>query len=154
MAFNNNAWTYSNVIAEEKKFIEPEEGERSLKIENVRFDESEKKYMITVSDLGNDARFDLSYWLNTSDRNTGDIIPNTYHRNALVSLGKALAGYEIGIPNPADIVGGIVYGEITLKQSKTNPDRKFPRCFVFRPVPEDLACLADIDQYYIGAPTE
>ena len=154
MAFNTTNWEYSNVTTEEKVFAKPEEGERYLKINNAIFDGSDKRFTIFVTDLGNNAEFSLSYWLNTNDRTTNDTIPNTSHRNALVSLGKALAGHEIGIPNPNDVVGGVVLANIVLKESKTTPDKKFARCFKFQAVPEDMAILADIDQYYIGAPTE
>lgn len=154
MAFNNIEWEYSNVKAEEKTYARPEEGDRYLKILDATYDESDQRYIVTVSDLDNGAQFSLSYWLFSADNETNDIIPNIAHRNALVSLGHALAGKDIGIPNPEAIKGGVVLAHIVLKAPRNNPEKKYARCFKYDPVEEEMAVLADIDQYYIGAPTE
>lgn len=155
MAFTNTKWEFSDVTTEEIKsnFARPEEGDRYLKITDAFFDESEKKYTLTMLDLGNEAQFNLSYWLFTADEDN-NLIPSVYNRNALVELGKALAGEEIGIPNPDSVIGGVVMGHITLKPSKKDPTKKYARCYKYSPVPYDVAITADIDQYSTDGPVE
>ena len=154
MAFNNIEWEFSDVKAEERTFPRPEEGDRYLKIIDAVYDDNDRRYTITVFDLGNEAQYSLSYWLDTSDFETNNIVPNVAHRNALVSLGHALAGKDIGIPNPDAIRGGVVLAHVTLKASKKDPEKKYARVFKYDPVDEDMAVLADIEQYYNGAAVE
>lgn len=153
MAFNNKPWEYSDV-REEKTFVMPEEGDRYLKIIDATYDEDDQRYTLTVVDLGNEARYSLSYWLFTADPETNNIIPNVTQRNTLVSLGRALAGKDIGIPNYESVIGGVVLAHIVLKASKKDPEKKYARCFKFDPVDEEMAVLADIEQYYVGAKVE
>lgn len=154
MAFNNIEWEFSNVKEEAMAYAKPEEGDRYLKIIDADYNEDDQRYTITVHDLGNEAQFTLSYWLFTADPETNNIIPNVAQRNTLVSLGRALAGKDIGVPNPATIIGGVVLAHIVLKASKKDPEKKYARCFKFDAVDEEMAVLADIEQYYIGAPAE
>lgn len=151
MAFKNSTWEYSEKVIEGSQPIEF--GERYLFIENAAFDDVKKEYKIFVKDLGNKATFSLSYWLTSLDQATNQIIDNELSIGTLNSLGEALAGVNIGVPNPQDIIGGVVFANV--KESKPNANGKtYARVYKFEPVPEDMAVFATIDQFYVGAPPE
>lgn len=154
MSFKVTSWELSDVSVPE--FVGPEEGEQALFIRNAECDPSDKTapYKITFESLKNNAVFTLSYWLFTTDRNTGAIIPSTKQMGTLLSLGKALSGRSIGIPNPVDIVGGVVWANVVMSPSSKDPSKKYARAYAFEPVPEDLAAYAQIEQYYIGQELE
>lgn len=136
-------WEYSSV--KKQVFGCPPDGPAYLKIEDAWFDDDERIYRMTMHDLGSDLTFDLSYWLTKKDGT-----PNRSAEGTLISLGESLYGQEVGIPNPVDIVGGVVVGDI--KSSETSDEagnvRRWPRCYKFSPVPKDIAVsYADIAQY-------
>lgn len=154
MSFKTTSWELENVDVPE--FTVPEEGEQALFIRNAECDPSDKTapYKITFESLKNNAVFTLSYWMFTTDKNTGVIIPSAKQCETLITLGKALAGRSIGIPNPLDIVGGVVWANVIMSPSKNDSSKKYARVYAFEPVPEDLAVYAQIEQYYIGQENE
>lgn len=154
MGFKTTSWTLENINIPE--YIVPEEGPQYLFIKNATCDETDKSapYKITLESLSNEAVFTLSYWMYASDRNTGEFIPSTKQCGTLITLGKALAGKSIGIPNPVDIIGGVVLANVIMEPSKKDPSKTYARVYEFEPVPKDIAELAAIDQYYIGQENE
>lgn len=150
MAFSNQEWEFSNI----EKRPEPEGGLRYLRIENTNFDTTSKIYKIFVEDLNNGAHYSLSYWLLSSDKTTGDIIPNKRTEGTLETLGKALAGMSIGVPHYTSIIGGVVMADVKMTPSKDG-SREFPRVYEFFAVPKDIKeGYATIDQYWVGAEAE
>lgn len=144
MGFKTTDWEFSNEV--DATSIPPVEGVQFAQIKNAQYKEDDGTYIITLQSLTNDAEFTLHYWLFSKDEN-GATIKNSRNRGTLISLGRALAGEPIGIPNPVDIVGCMV--KIDLKFSK--PDMKgasYPRVYVFMPVPEDIAVLSIKEQYF------
>lgn len=147
MAFQKTEWQYSDVV--DATQIPPVEGEQYLIILDALFNDETDEYSLTVKSLTNDAEFSLRYWMTTRDPNSGAILPNSKTRGTLLSLGIALAGEPIGIPNPVDIRGGVVQANLVL--SKPNDKgRQYPRVYAFQAVPEDIVLgFATIDQYFI-----
>lgn len=147
MGFKNTEWELSNEVVSKPAI---EYGDRYLFIENATYDPNDKLYKLYVVDLVNNASFSLAYWLEGWNKERTEKVKNEVYIGTLNTLGEALAGTNIGIPNPQDIIGGVVMGEI--KQSNPNADGKvFARCYKFSPVPADIASCATIDQYYIGS---
>jgi hypothetical protein len=145
MVFKVTEWEFSNVV--DATTIPVQEGAQYLSITDVIYRADQDEYTLYVKSLQNDAEFTLRYWLTARDQG-GALIPNSKSRGTLVSLGIALAGEPIGIPNPVDIIGGVVLADVTL--SKPNDKgAQYPRVYSFQAVPEDIAILSSIDQYYI-----
>lgn len=150
MAFKTTEWEYSNEIDQTQ--IPLEEGVAYMFIRDARFDEEKGQYYIEMENLNTSAQFRLTYYLEQRDENNHKSL-NPQVKGTLISLGKALAGVQIGIPNPLDIKGGVVKGYITLKESQKGTI--YPKVFHFDPVNEDMAAFATIEQYYVeDAPTE
>lgn len=146
MAFKATEWEFSKEV--DCSQIPVEEGVQFAQIMDADYDEKDGKYRMTLQSFTNSAEFKLTYWLFQDDQN-GARVPNSRARNTLISLGKALAGEPIGIPNPVDIVGGVV--SVDVKYSKPGLDgRSYPRVYVFNAVPEDIAINATIDQFYLS----
>lgn len=143
--FVSREWEFSSENGEDD-FIQPEPGERYLKILDASCSiEGLRKYMVKVQDLANGATFKLYYNLCKAD-DKGNIQPNKYSRGTLVSLGKALAGKHIGIPLPDDIVGGVVIGTVELQEYQ---GKTYARVFKFSPADaENAKEYSDIEQYY------
>lgn len=145
MAFKVTEWAHQNMEIPEP--IEPEAGVQYLSIQAAAFNEDTGAYTIRFKSLSNEALIDVWYrTINSGDN--GFITPNVRSRQTLVTLGAALAGTPIGIPNPVDIVGGVVMANVILNPSKTNPDKKYTNIYSYEPVPEDLRPFATIDQYF------
>ena len=151
MVFNEVKWELSDEVAEnERKDISV--GEHNLFIKEARLTD-DKVYIITFSDLEDeDCENTFRYWLNTTDSN-GTIIKNMQARGTLITLGEALAGKAIGIPEPGSIIGGVVHADVKLSKPNTQ-GQSFLRIYKFSPVEEEIAMCATIDQYYIGANVE
>lgn len=144
MAFKTTEWEYSNET-ESGGYENPPEGPRYLYIEEAEFDRSDKKYTIYFRDVETDISFRVSMWMDRSDQD-GSLRPNTPVRNTLITLGKALAGVPIGIPNTADIVGGVVVGEVVHYTATSG--KVFPRIYKYSPAPEPIVlAYSTIDQY-------
>jgi hypothetical protein len=145
MAFKKTDWEYSDVVDNTQIPVSP--GPQYLFIRDARFNKEDTEFTMTVQSLTNDAEFNLRYWLTSRDQN-GAIIPNSKARGTLISLGTALAGEPIGIPNPVDIVGGVVLAEVTM--SKPNDKgNTYPRVYSFQPVPEEImTSFSNIEQYF------
>lgn len=145
MAFKITEWAHQNMEIPEP--IEAEAGVQYLSIQAASFNEDTGVYRIQFKSLSNEALIDIWYkTINSGDN--GFITPNVRSRQTLVTLGAALAGTPIGIPNPVDIVGGVVMANVILNPSKTNPDKKFANIYSYESVPEDLRPFATIDQYF------
>lgn len=149
MAFKATQWKYSD--QEDQTQISVEEGVNYLYITGARYDEDKGIYTVEVESLNNRSQFRLTYFLENRNENNQPII-NPNAKGTLISLGKALAGVTIGIPNPPDIVGGVVKGYVYLKESQKG--NVYPKVYHFDPVPEEMAVLATIDQYFVGAEEE
>lgn len=138
MAFKQNPWKYSDVTDEPAPIVE---GRRYLKITDCFYVENEDKYVISVEDLSDGAEFSLGYWL--TDTRDNKNTPNRPARGTLVALGTALNGEPCGIPNPGDVIGGVVIGDITKSTSG------YRRCFKFFPIPESMMAFSDIEQFCV-----
>lgn len=148
MAFKNTQWELSDKVASPSQTIEF--GLRYLFIENATYDAEKKEYKIYVKDLTNEATYSLTYWLEGWNKDKTARVDNQTSIGTLNTLGEALAGVNIGIPNPQDIIGGVVLADV--KESKPNEQgRTYARVFEFKTVPGDIAALANIEQYYDGA---
>lgn len=154
MAFKITPWGLSNEV--EEVTVPIEAGEHDLYITSASYDESEPSnpiYKIGFKSLQTNAEFTQAYWLNATDKDTGAIIKNKQARGTLITLGRALFGVEVGIPHPNDIVDGVVHAEV--KMSKPNDKGKsYARIYEYEPVPQDIAMIAGIEQYYIGMENE
>ena len=154
MAFKITPWGLSNEV--EEITVPIEAGEHDLYITSASYDESEPSnpiYKIGLKSLQTNAEFSQAYWLNTTDKDTGAIIKNKQARGTLITLGKALFGVEVGIPHPNDIIDGVVHAEV--KMSKPNDKGKsYARIYQYEPVPQEIALIAGIEQYYIGMENE
>ena len=144
MAFKTTEWEYSNEIDQTQ--IPIDEGVAYMFIRDARFDEEKGIYTIEMENLNTSAQFRLTYYLEQRDENNRKSL-NPQVKGTLISLGKALAGVQIGIPNPADIKGGVVKGYITLKESQRGTI--YPKVFHFDAVDENMAAFATIEQYYV-----
>lgn len=142
MAFKTTSWKYSNEIAPED--IPVAEGAQYLQIINARYEEESDMYILFLKSLTNDAEFSLRYWLTSAEE--GVPVPNSRSRGTLISLGKALAGEPIGIPSPADIVGGVVQADV--RMNKAQNGNTYPRVYQFAPVPITIVeSFGSIEQY-------
>lgn len=152
MGFKEVKWEMSDEVAEEVQRKDISVGVHNLFIKNAELTE-DKVYILTLSDLDDEeCENTFRYWLNTTDK-FNQIVKNVQARGTLITLGEALAGKPIGIPEPNSIIGGIVSADVKL--SKPNADGKcYLRIYKFEPVIEDIALCAGIDQYYIGADVE
>lgn len=154
MTFKITSWELSNEV--EEVTIPIEAGEHDLYITSASYDNSEPSnpiYRIGLKSLQTNAEFTQAYWMNAVDKSTGAITKNKQARGTLISLGKALFGVEVGIPFPEDIVDGVVHAEV--KMSKPNDAGKtYARIYQYEPVPQDIAMVAGIEQYYIGMENE
>lgn len=145
MAFRTTEWKYSNEIAAED--IPVKEGPQYLQILNARHEEDSDVYTLFLKSLSNDAEFSVRYWLTSAE--DGIPVPNSRSRGTLISLGKALAGCPIGIPNPVDIVGGVVQADVRMSKP-TSSGGTYPRIYQFAPVPTEIVLgFGSIDQYSI-----
>lgn len=142
MVFKTTEWKYSNEVAAED--IPVREGPQYLQILNARHEEDSDVYTLFLKSLTNDAEFSVRYWLTSAE--DGVPVPNSKARGTLISLGKALAGFPIGIPNPMDIIGGVVQADV--KMSKPSNGNTYPRIYQFSPVPMEVALsFSSIEQY-------
>jgi hypothetical protein len=147
MSFKATEWEFSNEV--DCTQIDPEPGPQYGQIIGAKYDADKATYSLTIQSCKNNAIFNLTYWLFQKDEG-GATIPNSASRGTLISLGRALAGVDIGIPFPDDVKGGVV--GFNLQMSKPSPTKgiSYPRVYSFDPVPEDIAVMATIDQYYLA----
>lgn len=145
MAFKTTEWKYSNEIDQTQ--IPIEEGNAYMFIRDARFDEESGIYTLEMENLNTSAQFRLTYYLEQRDENN-NVTLNPQTKGTLISLGKALAGVQIGVPNACDVKGGVVSGYIYMKESSRGT--MYPKVYHFDPVDENMAAMATIDQYYIG----
>lgn len=141
MVFEQTAWKFDEV--EDTPRVMAEEGMRYLLIEEAKMGD-DGVYTLWVKDLQNDATFSLRYWLEVAGED-GSITLDDAAKGTLISLKHALTGIKKGIPNPVNIAGGVVRGNVVIRESKTG--KKYPKVFKFMPVSEDWACMGSLDQY-------
>lgn len=154
MAFEQHEWALSGItVSTETPQVEA--GLQYLKVLDASYDENNARYRIRFQSLANDAEFSLMFFFASKD---DDSLPpkltNRKQMGTVASLGEALAGCNIGIPNPADIIGGVVMANIALRESN---GKTYANTYKFEPVPKEVAgSFADIDQYSIdeSAPAE
>ncbi len=156
MAFEQHEWALSGMTV---STVPPqvEAGLQYLKVLDASYDENNARYRIKFQSLANDAEFSLMFFF--ADSHDDSIPPKLTNRRQMgtvASLGEALAGCNIGIPNPADIIGGVVMAEVSFRDS-TSTGKTYTTIYKFEPVPKEVAgSFADIDQYSIdeSAPAE
>lgn len=147
MAFQKTEWQYSDVF--DATQIPVEVGTQFLLILDAAYTSETDEYTLTVKSLTNEAEFNLRYWLTSRDEN-GAILPNSKSRGTLISLGTALAGEPIGIPNPIDIKGGVVQANVSMGKPNAKGNQ-YPRVYSFQAVPEDIVLgFSAIDQYFLS----
>ena len=103
-------------------------------------------HLMDIDDEG--VEFSLRYWMETTDKQTNNIIPNKYTRSTLISLGKALFDKESkGCPAPCDIIGGVVKAEVKYKESSNG--NKYPRIYRFEPASTSVVlCASKLENQY------
>lgn len=152
----NTQWKYGAITETER--VTPEVGNRFLKIISADCNEDDPEnpfYVIGCQDLQNGATILNRYYL-TSVSKAGNRFPNKYTRETLLSLAQALAGPNADfIPNPNDIVGGIVIGAVEAESyvKKDSTSGVAYRIKAFFAAPEDwVVDFSDIAdrQYYEG----
>ncbi len=146
MAFVQHTWELSDVdVGGEFKL--PEEGLQYLQILDASYDGNNARYKVRFHSLSNDAEFSLMFFF--ADANDDSIPPKLTNRKQMgtvASLGTALAGKCIGIPNPEDIVGGVVMAEVTLRDAKNG--KTYPNVYKFEPVTREIVdSFGSIEQY-------
>lgn len=155
MAYKITPWQYSNTeIAEEPRFTA---GLKTVKILDAKaYDENtaeaewqKNTYTMKVQCIEEGesmgATTKLTFWL--KDSKTGQ--DNARVHGTLNSLGRALFGDENfpkGFPCPADIKGGVVVAEITLKENEMG--QTFPKVYHFVSASDDFSVYSDIEQYF------
>lgn len=141
--FRVTEWALSKEV--DKTQIAIEEGEAYLFIRNASYSDDTGIYTLDVENLSTEAQFQLRFYrMVRDDRGNMSVDPQT--NGTLISLGKALAGVPIGVPNPIDVKGGVVKAYIYVRTSAKG--NMYPRVYHFQPVNEDMAMCATIDQYY------
>lgn len=136
MAFVKHEWELSNIDVS-GEFKLPEEGLQYLQILDASYDSNNARYKLRFRSLTNDAEFSMTFFF--ADPNDDSIPPKLTNRKQMgtvASLGTALAGENIGIPNPVDIVGGVVMAEVSLREAKNG--KSYPSIFKFEPVTRDI----------------
>ncbi len=147
MAFKQSKWALSNLeVSANGEYIPPEEGLQYLKIVSASYDENNARYKVGLQSLANNAEFSQMYFFSSKD---DDSLPpkltNRKQMGCVASIGVALSGENIGIPNPDDIVGGVVLAEVKLDEYN---GKVRPKIWKYDPVPKDIVeSYADIDQY-------
>lgn len=146
--FKTTQWEYSDddSTLEETRYMTP--GIKYLLIEDASYNPDNAEYRLKVCNAEDmQEKATLIYWLNGMDSN-GNIIKNTQNRGTLHTLGTALAGVDIGIPAPSDVVGGVVKADVKLGKPN-DKGIQYPRVYKFEPVPEDIALTyAMVEQYF------
>ena len=157
MAFKQTAWEFSDVKEEQQEFRLPEPGETYLKVLDAEYDKDKHRYMIQFESIDEGLEFRLFYNVDRLSSRTGEFEPNISIRNCLVGLNRAIFNAPKGMPNPTDIVGAVVMGEIAHREYDSqdnmgNPvKKKAVSIWRYEAVPEDIVLsYGEIEQYYIG----
>lgn len=149
MAFNNKKWALSNVsVSATGEYVNPEEGYQYLKIVDASYDETNARYKISLQCLGgNGTTFGQMYFFSSRDDDSfPPKLTNMKQMGVVASLGEALAGENIGIPNPESIIGGTALADVKLDEYN---GKVRPKIWKYEPVPKDIVdSFADIDQFY------
>ena len=151
MAFKQTQWALSNIeVTATGEYIPPVEGLQFLKILSASYDEVNARYVVGLQSLANYAEFNQMYFFSSKD---DDSIPpkltNRKQMGCVASIGVALSGENIGIPNPDDIVGGVVLAEVELNEYN---GKVRPRIWKYEAAPQEIIDgFADIEQ--IPAPS-
>ncbi len=154
MAFKQTQWELSDITVDpdaENNFIDPEPGLQYLVIKDAQFTAENARYKITFESLTNSAEVRVTYFF--ADKNDVNVPPactNKKQMGCVASLGKALAGVNINIPAPQDIIGGVVMADVQVDEvEKDGKIRKYPKIWKYEPVPKEIALsYSDIEQYY------
>lgn len=149
MAYDLTPWEFSDVTDEEvSTFEQMAAGWRHVKICDAGCDEN-GKYFLKLEDLqAPGVTAYVSYNLYKSGEN-GEMVRNAWSLSTLRSLGKALFNMDRGIPNPADIVGGVCLAEVRHKTSQAT-GRTYVNIYQYKPDIEDFVALGSLmDQFYL-----
>lgn len=153
MSYNLTPWEFDNVTAADaettgfdNKLMEA--GWRHVKILNATCDDN-GKYALRLQDLQEpEATAYVSYNMYKQGDN-GEIVKNGWSMATLLSLKKALFDEDQGLPNPADIIGGVCLAEVRHKTSSTT-GRTYVNIYKFRPDIESFVMLGDLmEQFYL-----
>ena len=151
---NETKWEYSTEEPSEE-YVAPVEGEQYLIIKKAERDKDTNQYVLFLSSLTNGAFFSIRYYLDSVNKETGEVEPDARQRRTLITLKRALYGPEaVGIPHPDDIVGCAVMAEV--KMSKPNAEGKqYARIYGFSAVPADIALeYGNPEQYMLPVDEE
>lgn len=149
MAFNNSKWALSNIhVTASGEYIPPEAGLQYLKITGASYDEANARYKVELMSLANNAEFTQTYFFSAKgDESIPPKLTNTKQMGIVASLGVALAGENISIPNPDSVVGGVVLADVKLDEYN---GKVRPKIWKYESVPKDIVdSFADIEQYYV-----
>lgn len=149
MAFKQSTWALSNVTVSPAGDIIPfEEGLQYLKIVDASYDEVNARYKVVLHSLANEAEFSQTYFFSAKDdESIPPKLTNKKQMGIVASIGYALAGENINVPNPEDIIGGVVLADV--KSNEYNGKVR-PQIWKYDPVPQEIAeNYADIEQAYI-----
>lgn len=152
MAFKNSKWALSNVnVPAAGEYIAPIEGLQYLKIVGASYDENNARYRVELKSLANEAEFSQTYFFSSKDdESIPPKLTNRKQMGSVASIGVALSGENIGIPNPEDIIGGVVLADVGLREYN---GKTYASIWAYDSVPQDIVVsYADIEQYY--APEE
>ena len=151
MAIEFTKWKYSEERTVESEWIAPIEGKRAFVIVDATYNPDEEIYQLSLKDIETGGVFPYRYWLNTVGEDKCTIVPNRRSRATLASLGFALAGEEVGIPLPSEILGLVVVGDNILKPSDNG--KIYARIYKFFPACEEdvLVHSSNIEQYSVSA---
>jgi len=138
MAFKATKWALSNIDIDPDAPIEdiqPEPGYQYLQILGASWDENTARYRLDLKSLTNEAEFRLTYFFSgKDDKSVPPKLTNRKQMGTIASLGKALAGVNISIPLPEDVIGGVVLADVSITESeKDGKVRHFSRVYKFEP---------------------
>lgn len=148
MAFKTSKWALSNMnVSAAGEYIEPIEGLQYLKILGASYDENNARYRVELKSLANEAEFSQTYFFSSKDdESIPPKLTNRKQMGSVASIGVALAGENIGIPNPDDIIGGVVLADVGLREYN---GKTYASIWAYDAVPQDIVVsYADIEQYY------
>lgn len=139
-------WLLSNMVA--KTIVPLCEGNHTLQITEASFKEDEDYYTITVKSLDEeDEQSTLRYYIIKKDGTRNEQAIGTLNK-----LGYCIYGVEAGIPNPVDIVNGIVRG---FAKHTVYEGKEYVNIYEYNPVDKKTLEIAKesgiptLDQYAI-----
>ena len=148
-------WDMSDWIAKDDEPLT--EGEHTLQIENAVLDDATKAYTLTLRCVETDQVSTVKYFPVKKDGSK-----NKYAIGSLNSLGRALFGFEVGIPFMNDVLDGIVKANVQLGGEYAKSDGTkghYINIYSYSPIDKETYDVLKEsgfkiieDQYWIGKP--